>query len=151
MAAEPRDLLIVAATVAVLGGGLFAATQGPRPPVVKQPAVEEPKPPAKPKAEHAPLPKLKAPAPIVRPEARGKGKQADRPKPKKLPNDKNKSAKQAGPRGMTREMCKRRSRSLPSCDVVRWCQSQMSWGDQMTAYLGATAEQVAHGRKCLGR
>ena len=45
---------------------------------------------------------------------------------------------------------KRREASLPPCSVVRREYARMTYAQQMAAYMAATSEQVAHGRKCLG-
>lgn len=40
--------------------------------------------------------------------------------------------------------------SLPSCDVIKRAYNRMSYVEQMAEYRRATAEQIAHGRRCLG-
>ena len=41
-------------------------------------------------------------------------------------------------------------KSLPSCAVVKREYQTMSWAQQMAAYHRATAEEIAHGKRCLG-
>ncbi len=41
-------------------------------------------------------------------------------------------------------------KTLPSCDVVKREYETMTWAQQMDAYRRATAQEIAHGRRCLG-
>lgn len=127
--AQRSDFLIVAATIAALGGGLWLAI-APRP--VTKPAVVKSAPPPvektieqpKQAADPKPLPKLHKPAPIMKPERKSKKRAA-------------------------RERTKRTA-SLPSCSRIRAEYNRMSLAEKLAAYQRATPEQVAHGRRCLG-
>lgn len=44
----------------------------------------------------------------------------------------------------------RRAPGLPSCAVVRREYDRMTTAQRWAAYMRATSEQVAHGRRCLG-
>jgi hypothetical protein len=44
---------------------------------------------------------------------------------------------------------KHRTAAMPSCAIIRREYERMSHGQRMAAYMRATAEQVAHGRRCL--
>jgi len=41
-------------------------------------------------------------------------------------------------------------KSLPSCAVVQREYDAMTWPERMSAYRRATAEEIAHGKRCLG-
>ena len=45
---------------------------------------------------------------------------------------------------------KQRVAGLPSCSAVRTQYESMTHAQRLAAYARATAEQVAHGRRCLG-
>ena len=45
---------------------------------------------------------------------------------------------------------KPRTKSLPSCAVIRARRDSMTWAEQLAAYSRATPEEVAYGRRCLG-
>jgi len=84
-----------------------------------------PPPPAQPAPVVAPPPRVALP-PIVRP------KSIVRPeRPKAKPK-------------------RREVVGLPPCSVVRREYQRMTYAQQIAAYMAATPEQVAHGRRCLG-
>lgn len=45
---------------------------------------------------------------------------------------------------------KQKQTGLPPCSVVRNEYARMTFTQQMAAYISATPEQVAHGKRCLG-
>lgn len=110
---------------AVAGGLAFLAPNKPAP-VAKQAQIAE-------KAK-----------PVQRPAAQKSGGMSARthtiPRPRTpaaiATPDKRKAKKRAG---------------LPSCATVRAQYNSMTWPQRMAAYASATPEQIAHGRRCLGR
>jgi len=154
---EGRAILIVAALLSsVSGSGGFVAgrVSAPVPPAevryvtievpvavpppVAPPAAAEvaptepePKPPAAaaPAAEPEPVPEVEA-APVPKPRPKVEAKPKAQPKPKARPSALKKS--------------------LPSCDAVKREFDRMSWSERMAEYRKASAEEIAHGRRCLG-
>ena len=124
MSDQARAALLIAAVV--LGGGIaIGRSTAPVPPAIVAPApvapvVETPK--AAPKI--TPIPKLIAPAPIMRPERRVKAKK--------------------------KQKVVRTARGGDSCAAIRRQAQSMSWSQKMAAYQNATPAQIAHGRRCLG-
>lgn len=94
------------------------------PPVVVLPPMETDKPGTPASRESAPIPKHRPPAVIVRPEKR-----------ERVAVKKQRIAARGG---------------LPSCSYVKREYDRMSVGQRWAAYLAATSEQVAHGKRCLG-
>lgn len=117
------------ARAAVLVGALVTGGSlvGNRAPVPSAPPAEVrtfQAPPAAPLAQVAPVvaPPLPAPRPKITPEAKPKPK-ATKPPLKK---------------------------SLPSCEHIRRERARMSLSEQFAAYQSASAEEIAHGKRCLG-
>ena len=120
--------LIVGATAALAGPfdvELERLNRWLWPPKVMGPPAPPPPPPAPPAPVVAPppreaLPPLVRPRPITVPE-----------RPKAKPK-------------------RREVVGLPPCSVVRREYQRMTYAQQIAAYMAATPEQVAHGRRCLG-
>jgi hypothetical protein len=112
-----------AAPVAVKAG---APSPASAPPKVgdNSPAAPRPK-AAAPSPRTVAAPRLKRPAPIVQ----------ERPQAKKKRTTTTTTPRPSG---------------LPSCAVVRREYDSMNTAQRLAAYYRATAEQVAHGRRCLG-
>lgn len=142
--AQRSDFLIVAATLAAVAGGtlmVIAPRQTTKPVeiVVKGKPVAAPArvklPPQGPRTpretelqkKEVEIPRMRVPAPIVRPEKKGKKRPARSERPKI-----------------------KRTASLPSCARIRAAYNRMSVAERWAAYQKATPEQVAHGRRCLG-
>lgn len=115
-----RALVLVGALVT--GGSLVGVQPGhaPTAPVSEVRTIKAP--PAAPLAKLAPVEKVPLPAPRPKIEAK--------PKPK------------AEPRPL--------KKSLPSCAYIRREQARMSFAEQWSAYLNASPEEIAHGKRCLG-
>lgn len=94
------------------------------PPVVALPPMETVKPGTPAGREITPIPKHRPPPPIIRPEKR-----------ERVTVKKQRIAARGG---------------LPSCAYVKREYDRMSVGQRWAAYLAATSEQVAHGKRCLG-
>lgn len=130
--------------VSVVAGGLaLLAGTSPQRPVPKAPVeTSVPVQPAEKiaaKKKVTPLPKLKAPGPIVQQErkARGKGMRNKRERTKRA--------------GEKKERPKlKRTASLPSCARIQAAYNRMSVSERWAAYQTATPAQIAHGRQCLG-
>lgn len=152
MTDEGRAILIVAALLSSASGGSgfvagrvsapvppaevrYVRIPVPAPVVVPEPAPVvpiEPEPPAAvaPVAEPEPVaPEVEA-VPLPQPRPKVEVKPKAQPKPKARPSALKKS--------------------LPSCDVVRREYNRMSYAQQLAAYARASAEEIAHGRRCLG-
>lgn len=150
MTDEARALAIVAALLSgasgsagFVGGRIsapvppaevrYVTLPAPAPVVVEPPAPVAPlelEPPAAPvAAEPGPAPEVES-APVPKPRPKIEAKPKAQPKPKARPSTLKKS--------------------LPSCDVVRREKQRMSYAEQLAAYARASAEEVAHGKRCLG-
>lgn len=122
-------MLLALAALIVAASGTNRTAKEPTPPVITKPEPPpEAKPVAVPKAKPAPLPKLRAPAPIMREHKKTRRKRAEKKLERKI---------KARPR-------------MPSCAAIRSAYNRMDWSAKMAAYRRASAEQIAHGRKCLG-
>jgi outer membrane biosynthesis protein TonB len=90
------------------------------------PTIEAPRSPPKVEAKPKPQPPKSAPKPQSRPRQRPeKEQQARKPRPPQ-------------------------HKALPSCDVIKREYDAMTYAERMAAYYRASAEEVAHGRRCLG-
>lgn len=145
MTDEARALLIVAALLSGASGGagfVGGRASAPVPPpevryvTIQIPAAApevapiapDPQPPAAPIAE----PEAAAPEAEIKPVPKPRPKVEEKPKPKP----------KARPSAL--------KKSLPSCDVVKREYQRMNYAQQMAAYARATAEEIAHGKRCLG-
>lgn len=140
MTDEARALLIVAALLSGASGsaGFVGGRISAPAPVAEVRYVTIPAPVVAP-LEVAPQPPA-APA-AVEPEPAApdlEAKPLPRPRPKVEPPSKPKVRPSA------------LKKSLPSCDVVRREYHRMNYAQQMAAYARASAEEKAHGRRCLG-
>lgn len=151
MTDEGRAILIVAALLSsVSGSGGFVAgrVSAPVPPaevryvtipapaaVVLSPVDVAPEPlPALPAAPVVAEPEPVAPeleaAPLPKPRPKVEEKPKSKPKPKARPSSLKKS--------------------LPSCAYIKGEFARMTWAERMAEYRNSTAEEIAHGRRCLG-
>lgn len=146
MTDEGRAILIVAALLAGAAGSagfVGGRMTAPVPPaevryVTIQAPVVAPEPVAPIEPVPAPPPVVSAePEPVV-PEVEAK------PVPKPRPKVEEKPKLRPKPKASALK------KSLPSCDVVKREYQRMSYAQQMAAYARASAEEIAHGRRCLG-
>jgi len=98
-----------------------------------------PAPADEPPAIAPPAPVETRPLPLPRPKLEAKPK----PQPKPLKHEKDAPAKKPRPPVPSKK-------ALPSCAVVQREYDAMSWPERMAAYRSATAEEIAHGKRCLG-
>lgn len=113
----------------------YVTLPAPAPVVVPEPAPVAPlelEPPAAPVAAE--------PEPVAPPEVEAK------PLPKPRPKIDAKPKAQPKPKARPSALKK----SLPSCDAVKREFDRMSWPERMAEYRKASAEEIAHGRRCLG-
>lgn len=112
----------------------YVTLPAPAPVVVAPPEVVvplEPEPPAAPVAAE--------PEPVA-PEVEAK------PLPKPRPKIDAKPKAQSKPKARPSALKK----SLPSCAYIKGEFDRMTWAERMTEYRNSTAEEIAHGRRCLG-
>lgn len=156
MTDEARGLLIVAALL--LGGGFVGGrVTAPAPPAevrfvhVPVPAVPIAPPVAAPiepaeappaAAPNEPAPPAAAPPPV---EVSPLPLPTPRPKVEAKPQPKPEKAAAKRPRATVPA-----TRALPSCAAIKREYESMTWAQQMAAYHRATAQEVAHGKRCLG-
>jgi outer membrane biosynthesis protein TonB len=145
---ERRKLVAIAAAIAA---GALVVVTAPSPPVTPRvtPAVVHsptaPAPAAKPKEMAQPKPRPKARRSIEH-------RKVIRPAPKMV---KREAAPAQRPKQQKRERVtvkKQRTatRGLPSCSYVKREYDRMNSSQRWAAYMAASSEQVAHGRRCLG-
>lgn len=141
MTDEARALLIVAALLSGASGsvgGVIGRVTAPVPPAeVRYVTISAPAPPEPvampPVVEPAPAPPPEPPAVVeTKPPPKGEAKPKAQVKP------------QAKPRPAVQK------KSLPSCAFIKSEYERMSLAEQIAEYRRSTAEEVAHGRRCLG-
>ena len=129
---QARALLLAGVTLFGAGNGsgyMLARNSAPTVAVAPpaSPRTGESAPATQPPKAAAPAPKaaprVQRPAPVVRERPPAKKKRTAAPTPRS---------------------------TLPSCAVVRREYERMNHAQRLAAYARATAEQVAHGRRCLG-
>jgi len=157
MTDEARALLIVAALLS--GASATTGFVGGRMSVSVPPAevryIPIPAPaPLVPPVEAAPVepaaiapPEEPAPAAPIEPPAVIAAPVDAKPLPPVRPKIESKTKEQPKPQKSRPPAPKK---TLPPCAVVKREYERMSWTEQMAAYRRATAEEVAHGKRCLG-
>lgn len=146
MTDEARRFLIYSAVLFCAGGGVggvggrmtapvppaevrYVTLPAPAPVVVEEPAPVVPLDPPPAAAEPEPVPEVEA-APVPKPRPKIEAKPKAQPKPKAKPSTLKKS--------------------LPSCAYIKGEFDRMTWAERMAEYRNSTAEEIAHGRRCLG-